>query len=533
MKKVFILFAVLAFAVSCQVEQQIVVEEPEAVQDEENLVYKTFTVSMPDSDTKTYLDTDGLTVKWSAGDEINVIEAGTGINRTFTLKSGENTNNAVFEGTVTDGQTSFFAVYPNVPATYSSGEDKITITNTLGTTQNAVAGGFDSNYAVMTAMSDAYGNFAFRHGVAYFKIQISAADIKSINLKTASTRFGGAPTFTASTGEFDSINKAKDNITLSAGAGTFTVDEYFYIPVPVKNSTVSTLTLTFENSIGTKCIKTSESLSSKKLVLGKIYNLGRPSVSFDPEIAASNISIEADATAGTINFTVSRLVDGGYVVKNVKSDGLTNSSWGAVSFDSTTGEGSLSFTCDPNTDPDNPKTAIVRLFYTTDGSTELDFIDVTVTQKKAGTVVNTYWLYYGESTTLTNTSNYFTLYNVDLSSIFSGSYGGATSFNVESTDCTYGLYLDAGSDFIQFAVHTGFTAEVTYYYIATVEGDAKGTRTKLTNGSDTQTTSNIAELWGNYASDSRTGLAAGTTWKIQRDNKKPAILLVKVVETSE
>lgn len=533
MKKVSIfLFSAVALAVSCQIEQQIVVEEQESVQQEENLVYKTFTVSMPDSSTKTYLDSDGHAVKWSVGDEINVIEAGTGINRTFTLKSGEDTNNAIFEGTVTDGQTSFYAVYPNVPATYSSAEDKITISSSLGTVQNAVAGGFDSHYAVMTAESDAYGNFAFRHGVAYFKIQISEADIKTINLKTSNTRFGGAPIFTASTGAFVNINSAKDNITLSAGAGTFIVDEYYYIPVPVKNSSVSTLTLTFENSSGVQCVKTSESLSSKKLALGKIYNLGKPSVSFNPIITAGNVNIESSDESGTIDFTVSNLVDGGNATAEVLAGAtISNLSLGAISFNSSTGVGSVGFDCDANTDTENSKTATVRITYTYNEPEETVTKDVVITQDKA-LAAGAKVFYYYYTTSLTNTESKFTP-SAAPGITFDGSTSncGVTSFEIDGKVCTKGLKLNSGA-YLDFTTSEDVTASVTFYYACRKSGDNDSAAIKITPTSPAGSAT-VFDGFNTFGTISfqTVNLDANTTYRIERDNRELALVYVSLTET--
>ena len=66
----------------------------------------------------------------------------------------------------------------------------------------------------------------------------------------------------------------------------------------------------------------------------------------------------------------------------------------------------MSFTCDANTDTTNPKTATVHLFYTTDGSTELDAVDVTVNQKKAGGASTSYtWNFSSTEFQTANSSN--------------------------------------------------------------------------------------------------------------------------------
>ncbi len=500
---------------------------------------KTFTVNVPGSyETKTTLD--GLKPKWVTGDEIRVYGHNTDSdtytdNAVYELKSGNGEGTAVFA--LKDGETGlsgtydeFYAVYPS-DLTVTGLPDEITLPRLNGDAimachlrgQNPSVGQIDPKLAIMTAKYDG-ATMSFRHGVSYIKLTIPDDGVTEVDIDFKTNCLADTPTYYASNGALKSVGNSSTHIKSAKDMVFIQGESYYFAAIPRSGYAPTTTKITLTGG---------ETYSTTHFTVlpevGKVYDLGCPSKV--PAFTASNVEIEADDEAGTINFTVSNLVDGGAVTKEVLAGAtIDNLSLGAVSFNTSTGVGSVSFTCDENTESD-PKTATVRLTYTynTDQTVTKD---VTITQKKVGTVTNTYWLYYGESTTLTNTSDYFTLYNVDLSSEFSASYGGATSFNVESTDCTYGLYLDAGSDYIEFTVTTGFTAAVTYYYIATVSGDAKGTRTKLTDGSTTQTTSNIADLWGNYASDSKSGLVAGSKWKIQRDNKKPAILLVKVVETS-
>lgn len=418
MKKALVILLATAatLTLSCQTEQPLenVQEHPQEV-----LVQKDFSVSMPGSDTKTYLDSDGHTVKWSAGDKINVIAAKSKNQYTFTLKSGEGTASAVFTGSMTaedSEDTKFYAVYPDVNV--SVGDDAITFENSTngdhrkyynsGTKAKAIAGSFDPDFAPMFAASTD-GNFAFQYGVAFFKLKVSAEGVKTVSLYAGGNgRFDGRPAYKPSTGATTDVQSAQRQIDVQPEAGTFDTAETYYIPVLTKASTVGDLTLTYTLSDGTtSSSKTSSSLSKTVLVSGKIYNLGTPAISFDPEIASSNVTIEAEDTGGTINFSVKNLKAGGYVVKNVTSDGLSNAVWGDVSFNSETGVGSVTFTCDENADTEDVKTATVHLFYTTDGSSELDSVDVTVTQKKAGAVSVSYsWGFTADNTsdTVANTT---------------------------------------------------------------------------------------------------------------------------------
>lgn len=443
MKKVLLVsLCAAAVFVSCQMKEQ-------TVQENELLIYKTFTVAMPDSSTepnsKTYLNTSDLAVYWAAGDEINVIARTTGNQYTFTIKDGEEGSaSATFEGEILAAdaeETEFYAVYPNVNVVINKGAsiaedvieylgsasgDHIKYFNKDTDPVKAIVNGFDSRYAPMTAVLSG-GVFAFRHGAAYFKLTMGVDDVQKVKLTASeSARFNGRPKYNYD-GSTNTVESAKAYIYSQPEAGTFVKGGTYYIPVLTKQSSVGNLTITYTLSDGTtESSVTTSSLSSTKLVSGKIYDLKTPPIVFTPEISSSNLTIEAGDTGGTINFTVSNLVTGAYVAKSITSDGLDNSSWGDISYNSSTGVGSLTFTCDENTDPDDPKTATVHLLYTTDGSTELAYANVTVTQKKAGAAVTYTWGF-----TSTNTSD--TVANTTYS-WSSDTVGQAISYDGKSSD---------------------------------------------------------------------------------------------------
>lgn len=378
MKKVFILlFAALAFAVSCQVEQQIVVEEPEPVQEEENLVYKTFSVSMPDSDTKTYLDTDGLTVKWSAGDEIAVIEVANKVKRTFTLKSGAGTTSAVFEGSVSPDAEGYYAYYPNVDIKTASLSTIIEPNDAIGSVQRPVVGGFDPNFGIMTAVDDGTGNFAFRHGVAYFKLTIARDDVKSVKLSTGNSRFSGRPQYTATTGEIKTINSASQDMVMAPVSGNLTQGATYYIPVLYKDSKTGDLTLEYTFSNGSKSSKVSTSLKDVKLAAGKVYNLGTPSIVPLPEVSASNQEIDGDSTSGSIPFTILNPTGDGVLTAEVTAS--SPSGWLSLGVVKAS---SVPLTCSAN-DYGSNRTATVTLTYTYD-TDKTATKNVTVTQTIPG-----------------------------------------------------------------------------------------------------------------------------------------------------
>lgn len=382
MKKVFILL-LAALALSCQVEQQTVVEEPELAQEEENLVYKTFTVSMPgspiDPETKTTLHSDGHAVYWSAGDEIAVIEVANAVKRTFTLKSGAGTASAVFEGSVSADARGYYAYYPNVDIKTASLPDYIEPNAALSSVQRPVVGGFDSNFGIMTAVDDGTGNFAFRHGVAYFKLTIARDDVTSVKLSTSGSRFNGRPQYIAASGVTNAINSASSDMVLAPVSGNLTQGATYYIPVLYKNSNTGSLTLEYTFSNGSTSSKVSTSLNKVKLEAGKIYNLGTPSIVPAPRVSASNQDIDGDSTSGSLSFTVLNPTGDGVMTAEVTdsspADWLT---LGAVDVSS------VAYTCPANT-TGSPKTATVKFTYTYD-TDKTAIKEITVTNTVPGVV---------------------------------------------------------------------------------------------------------------------------------------------------
>ena len=370
-KTVFLFAAVAALTVSCQKEP--VTETVPAAKG----IEKTFMVTSPD--TRTTLD--GMSIKWAADDEINVIAATTGNQYTFTLSGGAGTGSASFTGTLSEDdaeETVFYAVYPNVAIRPASLEnDILEVDKSLGATQTAVKNGFDPHFAVMTAVVGEDGKFTFRHGVAYFKITIGNEDVVSVNLKTSGTRFQGRPQIVASTGAYSNIQGAADNITLAPAEGTLECGATYFIPVLCKNSSLKTLTLTYKFSDGTVKSMSTDAKSSVKLELGKIYNLGTPAFIMVPTILAKDPSaLEYDATSGSIAYEIVNPVEGQSVTASLEEgvDWISNLE---------VGENAVTFDCDPNTG--DMRSAVITLSY--EGAED---VEVTVSQKAAGTVSEDY-----------------------------------------------------------------------------------------------------------------------------------------------
>ena len=298
MKKV--LFAILAICsfgiISC--EKNI---EPIAPQDNDSkLVKMTFSASTPGTRTAIgNLSGNEYSVTWSEGDQIRVIAVdANGVrleneNEVFDIDAASvGSDRASFTGTSVEGAAAYYAVYPaSLDATINGTGDNATVSLSgfASHSVEAVAGGFDPSRAVMFAAADG-SSFAFKHGMIYFKVTVSCANVSSIELscKDSNTRIYGNPTYHFIDGSIDNnIGEAsKDNnyIELAPSSGTLIQGNAYYIPVIAKNSTFGTLTLTYTDGNGVKIAKKTSKLSNIKPVNGTVYDLGTPPVSFEPSL---------------------------------------------------------------------------------------------------------------------------------------------------------------------------------------------------------------------------------------------------------
>lgn len=476
MKKLF--YSVMAFAalfVSCSKENQVVNNE------EPVMIPKSFTVVSPE--TKTALD--GVSIKWSANDEICVIAATTGNKYTFTIDAADaGKASATFNGSINaadEAETTFYAVYPN-QAIRSVSNGIIEFDKRLNSenaVQAAVAGGFNPAYSIMVATSDASGTFAFSHRSAFLKLTVGNDHVSSINIKSSSTRFYGRPKvpiadadMAYNSGKY-SIEGAVDNVTLG---GTLVNGTTYYIPVPIKNSKLGTITLTytFDNGTSDKQISTT-TWTNNYLSAGKIYNLGAPVLSINPEITASNVNIDAAATSGSIDFSIVNTVSGGEVYASVVSGGdLAVDEPLSVTYNNATGIGTVSFTCPANTDPDNAKTVYIKLDYKDDPSaSELATKEVKITQAASGATgpeTHKYVFYLNSSGSVVQTADgdpgsFFTVSGSStLLCATSGSkpYFGVDNYTIEGIVINYAKKIDSSNN-VSFTTRTGYTSTIKFY----------------------------------------------------------------------
>ena len=505
----------------------------------QKLVHRTFTVSAPvDQDniataSRTALATDGVTVNWSADDEINVIGVtaeGTVTQHTFTIKSGSNTPSAIFEGEVGEDETTFYAVYPNVAVRadkLKASTPTFDFDKTLGATQTAVAGGFDPKFAPMTAVADADGNFAFRHGAAFFKLTIANDNVHSVKLTTSNTRFQGRPELDVATGGYVQIGSAQSDMTLTPAEGDLVNGATYYIPVLCKASNLGSLSIKYSFSDGTtdQTITTAK-MNGDRLALGKVYDLGAPVISILPEITADDITLNADATSGTITFSVGNPVSGGVMTAALAAA----SDWLTVG---TVSNGSVALTSTVNTGT-AARTATVTLTYTYNTS-ETVTKDVTVSQKAPGVSESHEYVFYVNSsgspvqTKDGETCSYFT---------YSNSYQNFSSSDYNITSWTIGSYTSSralkinSSGYLTFKTSNSLNTTVQFYYIRRKSSET-GASIRVVVGDNTSTT----EFWtGNtpwdaYADSGVISLEKNTTYTIKQKSKEQSLLLAIVKES--
>ena len=358
-----------------------------------NKVKMTLTVNAP-AETRTALE-DGVNVVWQEGDAITVFGSETSNSNgyKFTIKSGVGSATATFEGEIAEDDISevFYAVYPAVavrPASLKSGE--IELDKSLGEVQTAVKDGYDPDYAVLAGIVSADNKVTFLHGMAYFKLTVGTEGVYSINLKTSNTRFGGRPVYEVSSDEGfgikpSAIRNAEDNITLKPASGTFEKGATYYIPVPVKDSKLRELTVSYafdEEGTAVESIST-EAKSNENLELGKVYNLGTPPIEQNPS-PTLNVqvtvveNIDPDAAEGLV-------IKNAYTVRNCTDEDILVSYDGVVVTSASVSDGAVTYAVSAN-DWETMREGWIKLAL--DGSDEYTIV---VTQRADGLVYNYTW----------------------------------------------------------------------------------------------------------------------------------------------
>lgn len=297
MKKIFYTFMAMAAALSvagCAKELEESAQTPGNAPEEESgyIVLGASLPEYPDSqdnaepqtaDTKTTISqnpagTDGkvtYSVNWSEEDKISV----NGKTSTAINIDPDNAKNASF--TLPVVEATFCAVYPAssyIAGTYSSEEAKDSLNITVPANQEYVADRIDPESAIMLAYSKDGSNLQFKHAMAYLKLTVNGADVKSVRVNgnyndalsgEFTAKREGNGTSLAFAPKKDKDGKAKGNTSITYSAATAVpAGTPMFIAIPASTYSKG-LTLTVVDGEGHyQVIKSTNSFPA---VRGKIY----------------------------------------------------------------------------------------------------------------------------------------------------------------------------------------------------------------------------------------------------------------------
>lgn len=508
------------------------IEEPGTIVSDNNGI-TTFTASMPESPiTKTTMSRPSIL--WAAGDKIRVIgytEGQTVEQAIFTIKSGQGTKSAVFE--IEDGQTmgthtQYFAFYPSSIAIKTSSLPTSLEVNS-GLTVNAqaaVEGGFDPSLGIMTAKADADGNLSFSHGVAYLGVQIPDDNITALKITFGKNAVQKRPVYSTTDGSITANNSGTAEIK---AVGTFVKGSYYYLcAVPNTANKMTSVTITYTHN-GVEKSRTSTTMANDYLEIGKLYDFGSPSIPvIPPAINASNVNIAATDEGGTITYSVDNEVTGGVLTAAIQDAGtISNLALG------TPASGSLTFTCDANTDA-AAKTATVRLTYTYNSPAETVTKDVVINQAASGggsslPVNHVRMLYVAGGSaiqTLDGVSggSYFSS-TCNLIKSFAADYA-VTTATINAVEYNQAFKLES-STAITFTTDDTLNSTLQFYSVRRKSGDAA--RIDIIHGTEKES---INPDHTSLTDSGVINLEKGTAYTIKQGTKESAVFLVVITENS-
>ena len=220
MKKIFTL-AVLALTVlACNkeiAEKQIAIAEGEKV-------YTSFTAFGEDLSKVALNFAEAQNAKWEDSDQVAVFDGSA--KNVFSIKSGSNTGaSAVFEGEVTDGAATLWAVYPADAGVALSGSD---IQIEVPAQQNIPSGAIADPKALVAVASAAKGEaMAFKQVCGLLKLTFTAQNVSKITI--SGQAICGQATVGVD-GAVKSAASASGTITVTHADGVFPAGTY-YVPV--------------------------------------------------------------------------------------------------------------------------------------------------------------------------------------------------------------------------------------------------------------------------------------------------------------
>lgn len=539
MKKINLILSALALTAffSCQKEVAIIVVPDEPV---------TFEATMPDI-TKTAVD-DNLNVLWSAGDAIDVYgytEGQEAVKAVFELTSGAGTKNGKF--TLKDGESfgtydSYYAVYPSGLAIKTvadkTGEkvlpDWITIKSAINTvtSQAVVQNGYDPAHAIMVAHV-ANGKLQFTHGVCYFKVQIPADGITKVKITAGANAFQRRPSYSTEDGAIVAAQSGTNEI--STAVGEFVKGSCYYlaaIPRKANEQKLSGITVTYtQGGVEKSVSSTKDAVKNLYPLVGTVYDLGCPPiVEPTPVIKVTNAQIEADATGGSISYSVENpYADGELtaVVSTSKTTTISDFTILNVTSDA------VSYSCAANTES-TAKYAYVTFTYTYDGGKTVSAEGI-VTQVAAGGAVPTghkYVFYIDDSKNPVQKmddaeGSYFNVTGTNILACSASGYFGVDSFTIGGTQYQYAKKIDS-KNVVSFTTSADASTSIRFY-AAKRESDVSGT-IKLKKGSSAKVSADMT--YGQLYDSGVVELEKSSTYQFDKSGEV-GVFYVEVTEVSE
>ncbi|MCR5409292.1 MAG: hypothetical protein K6E61_09365 [Bacteroidales bacterium] len=230
MRKNYFVFAALAAVMMVSCAKEIAIETPEGPA-EQGKVTMTFLASAEET-TKAVLDSDGKTVNWSGAEEIAVFDNLSASANIFTANgAGASTS---FTGTVTDGSTSFVAVYPASAAVAFDDDPGNTkpISAIIPNVQEATLNSFDPAAALFVAEStDLEAKFTFKAAFALLRVNVNIDDVKAITVENTKNNFAGSIFVSTSAGVSNGDGTTYKKITLKKSDNSVLAQGTYYIVV--------------------------------------------------------------------------------------------------------------------------------------------------------------------------------------------------------------------------------------------------------------------------------------------------------------
>ena len=307
MKKIFVLIAAFAVALSCnKIQEPVVTDTPQDNTPSSELVEMTF--HAVGEATKTTLD--GTSISWSTSDHINVFSgASFATNTKFDVTSvSSNSHEATFDGL---GAVSpeYYALFP-----YQSGATITSagvITATLPVNQAAVPGSFGPEANLSVAHVSGSDELVFKNVGALLGVTINEAGVNKVKVEsidgtalsgTATINYnGGNPTVTVTDGK---------NFVESAVSGTGT---YYFVVFPGAHSSGFRVILS-------KTGYTASIKNTKAITIGRNDNINLMSIASVP-----TDKWNAEFTVGE-NVAIKGSAEDGQALAYVASSGYWNSS---------------------------------------------------------------------------------------------------------------------------------------------------------------------------------------------------------------